>query len=47
LKTVWVEAPVLYGMDFMPKFGFFQGYYYLLTENEETETWEIRQTKII
>jgi len=46
LKRVFVPMPMLYGMDYMPKFSFSGKRFYYLKENEDEEIWELFSEKI-
>lgn len=40
-KRVFLPMPMLYGMDYMPKFDFANKKFYYLKENEDEEEWEL------
>jgi len=45
-KRLYLPAPELYGMEFLPEFTFHSGSFYILLENEDDEVWELHKTKI-
>lgn len=46
LKRVFLPCPDNYGMDYLPRYGFCNGNFYCLVENEDGESWELHMTEI-
>lgn len=45
-KRLFLPAPELFGMEFLPEFTFHNGSFYILLENEDEEVIELHKTKI-
>jgi hypothetical protein len=45
-KRIYLPCPDIIGMDYLPRYDFYNRTFYCLVENEEDDLWELHMTKI-